>query len=170
MDSNHLIIYQGNKHGRKFHGFGAPLDANAALSYHTYKISIFVPDITDEILSSLEKLNKEHNWPYINTEFGANDVDWTRNRRIRMEQGSGQGWTFWPYKRVPSNNAESFRHLVEIKVGEDFEIIDRALKWPRVMSGEKEKVARALVRFLEAARAEKLGVDPQVHSALGLKK
>ncbi|MCB1138389.1 MAG: cellulase family glycosylhydrolase [Leptospiraceae bacterium] len=168
VDSNHMIIYQGNKHGRKFHGFGAPLDSNAALSYHTYKISIFVPDITDEILQALGTLNRQHGWPYINTEFGANDLDWTRKKRIQMEGGPGQGWTFWPYKRVPSAMQDNFRHLVEIKTGEDWEMVDRSLKWPRAMSGEKEKVARALLAFLDASRAEKLVVDQEILGALGL--
>ncbi|MBU45075.1 MAG: hypothetical protein CMN76_17830 [Spirochaetaceae bacterium] len=86
-----------------------------------------------------------------------------------MEEGMGQGWTFWPYKRVASSMPENFRHLVKIQTGQNFEIVNRTLRNPRLMASEKEKVLAALHGFLESSRAENLVIDPEIHSALGLK-
>jgi endoglucanase len=168
VDQNHMIIYQGNKHGREFSGFSEPLDANAALSYHTYRFAIIMPDITEEMIQDLGKYRATHQIPYINTEFGANDLEWTMSRRKVMDGSDGQGWVFWPYKRVPAAFQRSFRHLVGIEPTEDWSLIRGALDWPALHRGKKDEVMKALYDYLEASEAKSLNVDQEMLEALGL--
>jgi endoglucanase len=97
VDDKHLIIVEGNCWGNNYAGVLPKWDGNIALSFHKYW-NVNTPDSIAPIL----KLRDDNAMPVWLGESGENSNVWFADS-IRLVEGEGIGWAFWPLKKIGFN-------------------------------------------------------------------
>ncbi|HTL08366.1 MAG TPA: cellulase family glycosylhydrolase, partial [Chitinophagaceae bacterium] len=98
VDTNHLIIIEGNGWGNNYNGILPAWDKNMALSFHKYW------NYNDQqSISQLLKLREENNMPVWLGETGENSNVWYTSA-IRLLEKNNIGWAWWPLKKLGANN------------------------------------------------------------------
>jgi hypothetical protein len=97
VDDKHLIIIEGNCWGNNYAGVLPKWDGNMALSFHKYW-NVNTPDSIAAIL----KLRDDNGMPVWLGESGENSNVWFADS-IRLVEGEGIGWAFWPLKKIGFN-------------------------------------------------------------------
>jgi endoglucanase len=96
VDTNHLIVVEGNGWGNNYNGFPAPWDGNLVLSFHKY----WNPN-TPEAIARFLALRDELHLPLWLGESGENSNQWFRDC-VSLVESNHIGWAWWPHKKVNS--------------------------------------------------------------------
>jgi hypothetical protein len=138
VDKRHMIIIEGNGWGNNYRGVLPPWDDNMVLSFHKY----WNPNTDDAIRGSLQ-LREQYNIPLWLGESGENDNVWYRDC-IRLVEGHEIGWSWWPLKKIGTNNplevpmTPQYQRLVDYFTG----------KGPRPSAAEAEDGLHSLLRSI----------------------
>ena len=138
VDKRHIIIIEGNGWGNNYRGVLPPWDDNMVLSFHKY----WNPNTDDAIRGSLG-LREQYNIPLWLGESGENDNVWYRDC-IRLVEGHDIGWSWWPLKKIGTNNplevpmTPQYQRLVDYFTG----------KGPRPTAEEAEQGLHSLLQSI----------------------
>lgn len=94
VDTNHLVIIEGNCWGNNYKGMFPLWDENIALSFHKYWSNNDTATIQD-----IMNLRKEHNVPIWLGESGENSNVWFQEV-LKLVESNNIGWAFWPMKKI----------------------------------------------------------------------
>ncbi|MGE5498729.1 MAG: cellulase family glycosylhydrolase, partial [Syntrophothermus sp.] len=96
VDTNHLIIIEGNGWGNNYRGFPGPWDNNMVFSFHKYWNANNQQDI-----SGILALRDKYQIPIWLGESGENSDKWFTDC-ISLVEKNGIGWSWWPLKKIGS--------------------------------------------------------------------
>ncbi len=100
VDSNHMVIVEGDNLATDVSVFDAPLDANMMYEFHAYALTGFedwaTPEATD--LEPYLTLRDQHDRPIWLGEFGEGTQDWIA-QMIGLMETNDVGWALYPWKR-----------------------------------------------------------------------
>lgn len=154
VDTNHMIIIEGNGWGNNYNGFPGVWEKNMVLSFHKY----WNPN-TLEAISRFLKLREQHGLPIWLGESGENNNQWFRECVSLMESNQ-IGWAWWPHKKVASTSC-----TLTIRRPDDFKkVVDY---WNK--KGERpsrEEAMRGLFELVENCKAENCRFNKDVMEAL----
>jgi endoglucanase len=94
VDTNHIIIIEGNCWGNNYDGIFPLWDDNMVLSFHKYW--------NTNDLASIQKMldyRKQYNVPIWLGESGENSNVWFKEA-ISLMESNNIGWAFWPMKKI----------------------------------------------------------------------
>ena len=94
VDTNHLIIIEGNCWGNNYNGIFPLWDENMALSFHKY----WNHNDTASIQKMLD-YRAQYNVPIWMGESGENSNVWFQEA-ISLVESNNIGWAFWPMKKI----------------------------------------------------------------------
>jgi aryl-phospho-beta-D-glucosidase BglC (GH1 family) len=98
IDTNHMLVIEGNCWGNNYAGVLPIDDRNTTLSFHKY----WTPT-TQESIEPFLKLREQYNMPLWNGESGENNNDWYA-RAVALQEKNGIGWSWWPLKKMGAGN------------------------------------------------------------------
>ncbi|WP_290793164.1 cellulase family glycosylhydrolase [Flavihumibacter sp. UBA7668] len=98
VDTNHLIIIEGNGWGNNYNGILPPWDKNMALSFHKYWNYN-----TQEAIQQFLDFRKKYQVPIWLGETGENSNTWF-TQAISLMERNNIGWCWWPLKKIGINN------------------------------------------------------------------
>lgn len=141
VDKRHIIIIEGNGFGNNYRGVLPPWDDNMVLSFHKYGNFN-----TEASIRNFLDLREKYNIPLWLGESGENSNTWF-TEAIRLVETHDIGWSWWPLKKMGSNNP------LEIKVPQGYQhMLDY---WSGKGPKPTEKEAQnALDELLVAVRCE----------------
>jgi len=96
VDTNHIIIAEGNWFATDFNGLTPPWDNHMVYSFHRYWSSY-----TSSSIQYLLNIRNTHNVPLWMGESGENSNAWFTGF-VKMLEQQGIGWANWPYKKTGS--------------------------------------------------------------------
>jgi carboxylesterase type B len=154
VDTNHIIIVEGNGWGNNYNGFPGPWDPNLVMSFHKY----WNPN-TEEAIGHFLALRTKYRMPIWLGESGENTNDWFREC-VGLVEKYQVGWAWWPHKKLFSP-----RCIMTVTAPDDFKkVVDY---W----NGEgerpsRESARRGLFELVENLKAEKCRYNADVAQAL----
>jgi endoglucanase len=154
VDTNHLIIIEGNGWGNNYNGFPGLWERNLAMSFHKY----WNPN-TQEAIARFLELRDKYQVPIWLGESGENSNEWFRDCVALMEKNH-IGWAWWPHKKVGSTSC-----TLTVKRPYDFKrIVDYWNNGGARLS--RETAAKGLFELAENLKAENCQVNTNVLKAL----
>lgn len=109
VDTNHIIIIEGNGFGNNYNGIFPLWDKQLVISFHKYG------NFNDvNAIKKFLSIRDEHNVPIWLGESGENSNTWF-TECIRLMEENGIGWSWWPWKKMGINNP------LEIKMPQGYE-------------------------------------------------
>jgi hypothetical protein len=154
VDTNHLIIIEGNGWGNNYNGVLPPWDSNLALSFHKYW-----DDATSA--SFQNRLNMRDQWdiPLWLGETGENSNEWFRDVAHWCDVDN-IGWSWWPWKKIGAISGP-----VMVLEPSGYQAILNY--WRNGGTAPDTNTAFAsLLEFAQAARYENCQLHPDVLDAL----
>ncbi|MCH5719639.1 cellulase family glycosylhydrolase [Niabella hibiscisoli] len=141
VDTQHLIIIEGNGFGNNYRGMLPPWDSNMALSFHKYGNFN-----TTKTIQHFLDLRDQYNIPIWLGESGENSNTWF-SEAIKLCEENGIGWAWWQHKKMNINNP------FEIKRPEGYDklLADWSGKGPKL---PKEEAWNILDQWLNNAVLE----------------
>lgn len=97
VDTNHIIIIEGNCWGNNYRSLPPLWDDNVVVSYHKY----WNYNTVEEIQHMLD-MRAERNVPIWLGETGENSNTWFTNA-IQLLESHDIGWAWWPLKKIGTN-------------------------------------------------------------------
>ena len=94
VDTNHMIVLEGNCWAGNYNGILPPWDDNLVISFHKY----FDQATAASIQPWVDKRN-QWNMPVWLGESGENNNEWFRNV-VRFCEQANIGWAWWPWKKI----------------------------------------------------------------------
>ena len=94
VDTNHLIVLEGNCWAGNYNGILPPWDNNLVISFHKY----FDQATASSMQQWVDKRN-QWNMPVWLGESGENSNEWFRDV-IRFAEQVNIGWAWWPWKKI----------------------------------------------------------------------
>ncbi|MBX9807026.1 MAG: cellulase family glycosylhydrolase [Flavobacteriaceae bacterium] len=94
VDTNHLVIIEGNCWGDNYDGIFPLWDDNMALSFHKY----WNPNNVESIQKFLD-YRSQYNVPIWLGETGENSNVWFKEV-VALAESNNIGWAFWPMKKI----------------------------------------------------------------------
>ncbi|NDP26289.1 MAG: cellulase family glycosylhydrolase [Flavobacterium sp.] len=94
VDTNHLVIIEGNCWGNNYDGIFPLWDDNMALSFHKY----WNPNNVESIQKFLD-YRTQYNVPIWLGETGENSNVWFKEV-VALAESNNIGWAFWPMKKI----------------------------------------------------------------------
>lgn len=114
VDTNHMIVVEGNGWGNNYNGFPGPWDNNLVMSFHKY----WNPN-TQEAIARFLALRDKYHVPIWLGESGENSNEWFRDC-VALVEKNHVGWAWWPHKKVGSPSCaltvtrpEDFKKIVD---------------------------------------------------------
>jgi len=98
VDTNHIIIIEGNCWGNNYRGLPGLWDDNLVISFHKY----WNPN-TQAAIQHMLDMRVERNAPIWLGETGENSNTWF-TEAIALFESHGFGWAWWPLKKLGFNN------------------------------------------------------------------
>ncbi|QEC45743.1 cellulase family glycosylhydrolase [Pseudobacter ginsenosidimutans] len=98
VDTNHIIIIEGNGWGNNYNGMLPPWDKNMVLSFHKYWNYN-----NDEAIKHILQTRDQYQVPVWLGETGENSNVWF-TEAIRLLEQHNIGWAWWPLKKIGINN------------------------------------------------------------------
>lgn len=96
VDTNHIVIIEGNCWGNNYNGIFPLWDDNMVLSFHKYWSG------NDQgSISGIMQLRNQYNVPIWCGESGENSNVWF-TEAIRLFESNNIGWAWWPLKKIGS--------------------------------------------------------------------
>jgi endoglucanase len=154
VDTNHMIIIEGNGWGNNYNGFPGPWDGNMVLSFHKY----WNPN-TQEAIARFLALREKYGLPLWLGESGENNNQWFREC-VALVEKNHIGWAWWPHKKVNSD-----RCILSIPRSDEFARVVNY--WNK--GGDKpspEIAAKGLFELVENAKAANCRFNTNVALAL----
>jgi len=154
VDTNHMIIVEGNGWGNNYNGFPGSWDSNLIMSFHKY----WNPN-TPEAIARFIALRDKYDLPIWLGESGENSNGWFRDCVTLMETNH-IGWCWWPLKKVGSSSCP----LTITRPAGFKQVVDY---WNR--KGErpsKELATQALRELAENLKADNCRINQEVIQAL----
>lgn len=96
VDTNHMIIIEGNCWGNNYNGIFPLWDNNMTLSFHKYW-----NNNEQGSIQGLLNLRTQYNVPLWLGESGENSNVWFRDA-IKLVESLNIGWSWWPLKKIES--------------------------------------------------------------------
>jgi endoglucanase len=96
VDTNHMIIIEGNCWGNNYNGIFPLWDENIAVSFHKYW-----NNNTQGSIQGMLNYRTQHNVPIWLGESGENSNVWFRDA-IKLMETNNIGWAWWPMKKIES--------------------------------------------------------------------
>lgn len=154
VDTNHMIIIEGNGWGNNYNGFPGPWDDNMVMSFHKY----WNPN-TQEAIARFLALREKHGLPIWLGESGENNNQWFREC-VALVEKNHIGWAWWPHKKVGSDSC-----ILTITRPDDFKkVLDY---WNRNGARpSREIAAKGLFELAENAKAGNCRFNTNVVQAL----
>jgi hypothetical protein len=154
VDTNHMIIIEGNGWGNNYSGFPGPWDDNMVMSFHKY----WNPN-TPEAIARFLALREKHGLPIWLGESGENNNQWFREC-VALVEKNHIGWAWWPHKKVGSDSC-----ILTITRPDDFkQVLDY---WNRNGARpSREIAAKGLFELAENAKAGNCRFNTNVVQAL----
>jgi hypothetical protein len=154
VDTNHLIVIEGNGWGNNYKGFPGPWEKNLVLSFHKY----WNPNSPAAIAGFLA-LREKYRLPLWLGESGENSNQWF-SECVALVETNHIGWSWWPLKKVSSSSCP-----LTIRQPDDFKkVVDY---WnnagPRP---SRETAAKALFDLAENLKTANCQVNQDVVQAL----
>ncbi|HEY5041285.1 MAG TPA: cellulase family glycosylhydrolase [Verrucomicrobiae bacterium] len=161
VDTQHLIILEGNKLATDFSMFAQPLTNNLAYSFHLYN---WFGDDRASRLAQYRALSTSQNVPMWCGEFGENNYAMihTTVEMFESPENSFSGWSFWTWKKTATGGPG----LVTVKIPPGWQPV---INWIGSLFGRKPQPAQAdtgLRDFLKAVQLENCQLDQQMLDAL----
>jgi endoglucanase len=154
VDTNHMVIIEGNGWGNNYSGFPGVWDNNMVMSFHKY----WNPN-TQEAIAHFVALREKYQLPLWLGESGENNNQWFRDC-VSLVETNHIGWAWWPHKKVSSGSC-----VLTITRPDDFKkVVDY---WNR--NGERpsrEIAARGLFEMAKSAKAANCRFNTNVVQAL----
>jgi endoglucanase len=94
VDTNHLVIIEGNGYGNNYRGVLPPWDNNLVISFHKYWDQPTAASFQSKIT-----LRDQWNMPIWLGETGENSNEWFRDV-ARWCAELNIGWSWWPWKKI----------------------------------------------------------------------
>ncbi len=154
VDTNHLIVIEGNCWGGNYNGILPAWDPNLVISFHKYWDAPTV-----ESLQGRVSLRDQWNMPLWLGETGENSNEWFREV-VRYAEQANIGWAWWPWKKIGTISGP-----VAIQKPAGYQAI---LNYWR-NTGPKpstDAAVNGLLALAQAARFENCVVHPDVFDAL----
>lgn len=98
VDTNHIIIVEGNWFGNDYTGLTPPWDENMVYSFHKYWTYN-----TQQSLAWIVAMRNNYNVPIWLGESGENSNSWFTDLIALCEENK-IGWSWWPVKKAGINN------------------------------------------------------------------
>lgn len=98
VDTNHMIIIEGNWFANDYTGLLPPWDDNIVYSFHKYWNYN-----TQESIQWMINIRNAYNIPIWLGETGENSNSWFTDL-IELSEGNQIGWSWWPVKKAGINN------------------------------------------------------------------
>nr|WP_240976690.1 cellulase family glycosylhydrolase [Flavobacterium sp. IMCC34852] len=154
VDTNHLIIIEGNCWGNNYKGMFPLWDDNMALSFHKYWSHNDMANIQEII-----NYRKELNVPIWLGETGENSNVWFKDV-ITLIESNNIGWAFWPMKKI-----ENIAGVTSVKGTEGY---DRLLQYWKDGKNKPsvEEAKYTLMQIAENFKMENVIVKPDVIDAM----
>lgn len=140
VDTNHIIIIEGNGWGNNYNGILPTWDKNMVLSFHKYW-DYNKPENIQRILDARNK----YNVPVWLGETGENSNVWY-TEEIRLLEKNNIGWSMWPLKKMGANNP------LEIKSNINYDSVKNYLNG----NGEKPNEKNAYKGLLQLTQSAKM--------------
>jgi endoglucanase len=96
VDTNHIVIIEGNCWGGNYNGLTPPWDTNMVYSFHKYW-----NENTTSTIQGMLNLRNNNNVPIWLGESGENSNHWFAGA-IRLMETNNIGWAWWPLKKIQS--------------------------------------------------------------------
>ncbi|MEZ7500518.1 cellulase family glycosylhydrolase [Flavobacterium sp. Arc3] len=141
IDTNHLVIIEGNCWGNNYNGIFPLWDDNMALSFHKYWNKNDVGSI-----QTMLNYRAQFNVPIWMGEGGENSNVWFQEA-ISLLESNNIGWAFWPMKK-----AENTAGVTSVNKPATYDALLEY--WEK--GGEKPTVASAKATLMELANNYKL--------------
>lgn len=154
VDTNHLIIIEGNCWGNNYNGIFPIWDENMALSFHKYW--------NQNDVGSIQKFldyRKQYNVPIWLGETGENSNVWFKEV-ITLAESNNIGWAFWPMKKI-----DNIAGVTSVSITPEYEKLLQYWK----MDGDKptsEFAKNALMQIAENYKMENVTVKHDVIDAM----
>ena len=164
VDPSHVVFLGGAQWDTNFAVFGPPFAPNLAYTFHKYW-----NETTDASIKSFLDFRDRHDVPLWLGESGENTDEWVA-ACVRLMEGHGVGWSFWPYKKMDATSSivsvERPAHWDEIASyaaarGTDFEANNK-------LRPSLEHSRAALLGLVENSRFKNVRVNAGYVRALGL--
>jgi endoglucanase len=154
VDTNHIIIIEGNCWGNNYNGMFPLWDENLVLSFHKYWNYNDVAAI-----QTMLDYRTQYNVPIWLGESGENSNVWFKDA-IALMESNNIGWAFWPMKKI-----KNIAGVTSVSITPDYEkLLDY---WKN--GGTKPTVSFAKAALLKMADNYKMGnltVKPDVIDAM----
>ncbi|ALJ12552.1 cellulase family glycosylhydrolase [Sphingopyxis macrogoltabida] len=153
VDTQHIVIVEGNCWGNNYKGLPPAWDANMVLSFHKYWNRNDAASIAE-----ITALRTSYNRPIWLGESGENSNGWYRDA-IALVEGEGIGWNFWPLKKI------GFNQPLEIDPGPGWAAI---VAWMTDKGAKPEPDAAfaAMMQLAENSRFDRNIAKPDVIDAM----
>lgn len=161
VDTNHLIILEGNKLATDFSIFPHPLTANQAYSFHIYN---WFGDDRKRRLAQYRALSVSQDVPIWCGEFGENNYAMIHSTAQMFDapENGVSGWTFWTWKRAPAGHPG----LVTVTLPADWQQVIRWAGSPLRRAPSREQALEGFKEFLTAVRLDNCQLDNRMAEAL----
>lgn len=129
VDTNHIIIIEGNGWGNNYNGMLPPWDKNMVLSFHKYWNYN-----NEEAIRHMLQMRDRYDIPVWLGETGENSNVWF-TEAIRLLEQNNIGWAWWPLKKIGINNpleipaGAEYQQLIEYWNGKTRKVPDAATAW-----------------------------------------
>ncbi len=154
VDTNHLVIIEGNCWGNNYNGVFPLWDDNMALSFHKYW------NYTDkESIQKMLDYRTQYNVPIWLGESGENSNVWFKDA-LTLVETNNIGWAFWPMKKI-----ENIAGVTSVTKIPEYDVL---LKYWRD-GGQKpsaEFSKKALMKMADNYKMENVTVKPDVIDAM----
>ncbi len=98
VDTNHIIVIEGNGWGNNYNGMLGPWDSNMVLSFHKYW------NYNDQqSIQHIINFREQYHVPVWLGETGENSNTWF-TEAIGLFEKNNIGWSWWPLKKLGNNN------------------------------------------------------------------
>lgn len=154
VDTNHLVIIEGNCWGNNYNGIFPLWDENMALSFHKYW-----NHNDKESIQKMLDYRTQYNVPIWLGESGENSNVWFKDA-LTLVETNNIGWAFWPMKKI-----ENIAGVTSVTKIPEYDVL---LKYWRD-GGQKpspEFSKKALMKMADNYKMENVTVKPDVIDAM----
>ena len=154
VDTNHLVIIEGNCWGNNYNGVFPLWDDNMALSFHKYW------NYNDkESIQKMLDYRTQYNVPIWLGESGENSNVWFKDA-LTLVESNNIGWAFWPMKKT-----ENIAGVTSVTKIPEYDVLLKYWK----DGGQKpsaEFSKKALMKMADNYKMENVTVKPDVIDAM----
>ena len=154
VDTNHLVIIEGNCWGNNYNGIFPLWDENIALSFHKYW------NYNDkESIQKMLDYRTQYNVPIWLGESGENSNVWFKDA-LTLVETNNIGWAFWPMKKI-----ENIAGVTSVTKIPEYDVLLKYWK----DGGQKPSedfAKKALMKMADNYKMENVTVKPDVIDAM----